>query len=66
MAAGIPTVVYDSDIPNFRRDAFLGTDWDEIERMQGEEMGRLLGGRGVFAFMSIRGLTNMEAGFWGC
>jgi ribose transport system substrate-binding protein len=38
VAAGIPTVVYDSDIPGSNRHAFLGTDWYEIGRMQGEEM----------------------------
>ncbi len=80
VAAGIPTVVYDSDIPNSRRDAFLGTDWYEIGRMQGEEMVRLLGGNrtgaapadrperrpeGKIAYMGILGLTNMEAGFRG-
>ncbi len=65
VAAGIPTVVYDSDIPNSRRDAFLGTDWYEIGRMQGEEMARLLGGKGKVAYMGILGLTNMEAGFRG-
>jgi ribose transport system substrate-binding protein len=65
VAAGIPTVVYDSDIPNSRRDAFLGTDWYEIGRMQGDEMARLLGGRGKIAYMGILGLTNMETGFRG-
>ena len=75
MAAGIPTVVHDSDIPNSRRDAFLGTDWYEIGRMQGEEMVRLLGGNrtsaperrpeGKIAYVGILGLNNMEAGFRG-
>ncbi|HLL95066.1 MAG TPA: substrate-binding domain-containing protein, partial [Spirosoma sp.] len=65
VAAGIPTVVYDSDIPNSRRDAFLGTDWYEIGRMQGEEMARLIGGKGKVAYMGILGLTNMETGFRG-
>ncbi|MCY7359149.1 MAG: substrate-binding domain-containing protein [Rudanella sp.] len=65
VAAGIPTVVYDSDIPNSRRDAFLGTDWYEIGRMQGEEMAHLLGGKGKIAYMGILGLTNMETGFRG-
>lgn len=65
VAAGIPTVVYDSDIPNSRRDAFLGTDWYEIGRMQGEEMVRLLNGKGKIAYMGILGLTNMESGFRG-
>jgi ABC-type sugar transport system substrate-binding protein len=65
VAAGIPTVVYDSDIPNCNRHAFLGTDWYEIGKMQGEEMARLTGGKGKIAYMGILGLTNMEAGFRG-
>jgi ribose transport system substrate-binding protein len=62
---GIPTVVYDSDIRGSRRHAFLGTDWYEIGRMQGEEMVRLTGGKGKIAYMGILGLTNMEQGFQG-
>lgn len=65
VAAGIPTVVYDSDIPNSNRHAFLGTDWYEIGKMQGEEMARLLDGKGKIAYMGILGLTNMESGFQG-
>lgn len=63
--AGIPTVVYDSDIPNSKRHAFLGTDWYQIGQMQGEEMARLIGGKGKVAYMGILGLTNMEDGFRG-
>ncbi len=65
VSAGIPTVVYDSDIPGGKHHAFLGTDWYEIGRMQGEEMVRLLGGKGKVAYMGILGLMNMEAGFRG-
>jgi ABC-type sugar transport system substrate-binding protein len=63
--AGIPTVVYDSDIPASKRHAFLGTDWYEIGRLQGEAMVELIGGKGKIAYMGILGLTNMEAGFKG-
>lgn len=65
VAAGIPTVVYDSDIPGSNRHAFLGTDWYEIGKMQGEEMVKLIGGKGKVAYMGILGLTNMEQGFQG-
>ncbi len=65
VAAGIPTVVYDSDIPGSDRHAFLGTDWYEIGKMQGEEMVKLTGGKGKIAYMGILGLTNMETGFRG-
>lgn len=63
--AGIPTVVYDSDIPQSKRDAFLGTDWYEIGKLQGEAMARLLNGKGKIAYMGIVGMTNMENGFRG-
>jgi ribose transport system substrate-binding protein len=63
--AGIPTVVYDSDIPNANHHAFLGTDWYEIGKMQGEEMVRLINGKGKIAYMGILGMSNMEEGFRG-
>jgi ribose transport system substrate-binding protein len=63
--AGIPTVVYDSDIPNSKRHSFLGTDWYEIGRLQGEAMARLINGTGKVAYMGILGMTNMEEGFRG-
>lgn len=65
VAARIPTVVYDSDIPGSNRHAFLGTDWYEIGKMQGEEMAKLINGKGKVAYMGILGLTNMEQGFRG-
>jgi len=63
--AGIPTVVYDSDVPDSKRHAFLGTDWYQIGVMQGEEMVKLIGGKGKVAYMGILGLVNMEQGFQG-
>jgi len=63
--AGIPTVVYDSNIPNARHHAFLGTDWYEIGKMQGEEMVKLINGKGKIGYMGILGMSNMEAGFQG-
>ncbi len=65
VSAGIPTVIYDSDIPGSNRHAFLGTDWYEIGKMQGEEMANLIGGKGKVAYMGILGLVNMEQGFKG-
>jgi ABC-type sugar transport system substrate-binding protein len=65
VAAGIPTVVYDSDIPNCKRHAFLGSNWYNMGRQQGEAMVKLLNGKGKIAYMGILGLTNMEAGFRG-
>lgn len=64
VAAGIPTVVYDSDIKS-NRNSFLGTDWYEMGRLQGEAMARHTGGRGKVACLGIFGLSNQEAGFRG-
>jgi ABC-type sugar transport system substrate-binding protein len=65
VAAGIPTVVYDSEIPNSDRHAFIGSDWYEMGRLQGERMARLTNGKGKVACMGILGMENMEAGFKG-
>jgi ABC-type sugar transport system substrate-binding protein len=45
VAAGIPTVVYDSEIPNSDRHCFIGSDWYEMGRLQGERMAKIIGGK---------------------
>ncbi|HZF66347.1 MAG TPA: substrate-binding domain-containing protein [Chitinophagaceae bacterium] len=65
VAAGIPTVVYDSEIPNSNRHCFIGSDWYEMGRLQGERMVKIIGGKGKVACMGILGMENMEAGFKG-
>jgi ABC-type sugar transport system substrate-binding protein len=65
VAAGIPTVVYDSEIPNSDRHSFIGSDWYEMGKLQGERMAVLIGGKGKVACMGILGMENMEAGFRG-
>jgi ABC-type sugar transport system substrate-binding protein len=63
--AGIPTVVYDSDIPQSKRHSFLGTDWYEMGTLMGEEMVKLIGGKGKIVYLGILGLKNMEDGYRG-
>ena len=65
VAAGIPTVVYDSEIPNSNSHCFIGSDWYEMGRLQGERMAKLIAGKGKVACMGILGMENMEAGFKG-
>lgn len=65
VAAGIPTVVYDSEIPGSNRHSFIGSDWYEMGRLQGERMAKLINGEGKVACMGILGMENMEAGFRG-
>jgi ribose transport system substrate-binding protein len=63
--AGIPTIIYDSDIPGSNRHCFIGSDWYEMGKLQGERMAKLLKGKGKVACMGILGMENMEAGFKG-
>ena len=63
--AGIPTVVYDSDIPLSKRHAFLGTDWYEMGTLMGKEVVKLIGGKGKIVYLGILGMTNMENGYRG-
>lgn len=63
--AGIPVVVYDGDISNSKRHAFIGTNWYEIGRTRGEEMVGLLGGKGKVAILGLQGMENMEDGYRG-
>jgi len=65
VAAGIPTVVYDSEIPKSNRHCFIGSDWYEMGRLQGERMVTLINGKGKVACLGILGMENMEAGFRG-
>ncbi len=65
VAAGIPTVVYDSEIPNSNRHCFIGSNWYQMGQLQGERMAKLIGGKGKVACMGILGMENMEAGFRG-
>jgi len=65
VAAGIPTVVYDSEIPNSDRHCFIGSDWYEMGKLQGERMVQLINQKGKVACMGILGMENMEAGFRG-
>ncbi len=65
VAAGIPTVVYDSDVPS-NRDCFLGSDWYMMGQKQGEAIGKLAKGKkGKVAVVGILGMSNQEAGFKG-
>lgn len=63
--AGIPTVVYDSEIPS-KRHCFLGSDWFQMGLKQGEAIGKLANGKkGKVACVGILGQSNQEDGFRG-
>lgn len=44
--SGVPVVCVDADVPASKRLSFVGTDWTEVGRRQGEAMVKALGGRG--------------------
>ncbi len=63
--AGIPTIVYDSEIPNSGRHCFIGSDWYEMGKLQGERMAKIINERGKVVCLGFLGMENMEAGFKG-
>ena len=65
VSAGIPTIVYDSEIANSTRHCFIGSDWYEMGQLQGNRMAKLIHGKGRVACLGILGMENMEAGFRG-
>lgn len=63
--AGIPTIVYDSEVKS-KRHCFLGSDWYQMGYKQGEAVGKLSRGRkGKVAAVGILNLSNQQAGFDG-
>jgi len=66
-AAGIPTVIYDSDVDSANRVSYIATDNKEGGRMAARRMGELLGGKGkvgVIGFMPGSASTmEREDGF---
>jgi ribose transport system substrate-binding protein len=57
--AGIPVVCADADSPSSRRFSFIGTGNYNAGYRGGEELARLLGGRGEVALMYIPGWDNL-------
>jgi ABC-type sugar transport system substrate-binding protein len=62
VAAGIPVVCVDGDVPASRRLAFIGTDWYDLGVRQGEAMARALAARGKprGARVALLGLIEQE------
>jgi len=60
MEAGIPVVTWDSDAPESKRIAFYGVDDFESGKIMGEQVGKLLNGKGTVAFITSLGATNLQ------
>ncbi len=57
---GIPVVTWDSDSPNSKRQAFYGMDDYEAGKTIGEELAKLIGGKGKVAILSgVQGAQNL-------
>jgi ribose transport system substrate-binding protein len=64
--AGIPTLCIDADVPGSKRLCFVGTDWYDLGRRQGEAMLNALGGkRGPIAMLGLIEMAIMQAAFAG-
>lgn len=58
--AKVPTVVDDADLPNSKRLAFIGTNWETIGREQAKAIVKRLPNGGKIAMMSIVNADNMQ------
>jgi ribose transport system substrate-binding protein len=58
--AGIPVVTLDSDLPNSKRVAFIGTGNYDAGYLGGKTLGKLLDGKGKVAIMTKVGQSNLE------
>jgi ribose transport system substrate-binding protein len=60
IAAGVPTVTDDADLPESKRLAFVGTDWYDIGVAQAKALIKATGGKGDVATLSIINADNMK------
>jgi ribose transport system substrate-binding protein len=58
--AGIPVVTVDSDLPNSKRVAFVGTGNYDAGFKGGEKLAELVGGKGKVAILTKVGQPNLE------
>ena len=61
--AGIPFICVDTDVPESKRLAFIGTDWAQIGKQQGLAMVELIGGKGKVAAIGQIGNASMIMAF---
>ena len=61
MDQGIPVVTWDSDAPKSKRVAFYGVNDFESGVIMGENLVKLLGGKGNIAVMTTLGADNLES-----
>lgn len=62
---GIPVVTVDSDVPNSKRLAHVGTDWFRMGSAMADQLVGLTGENGKLLFMGNIYLANVQTGFRG-
>lgn len=65
IAAGIPTICVDADVPSSKRLAFVGTNWSELGRKLGEALVDATGGKGQIAMLGLLAQDNMDQAYAG-
>jgi ribose transport system substrate-binding protein len=60
IAAGIPVITFDSDVPDSNRYAYLGTSNEEAGQNAAKYLGQQLGGSGQVAIVSTPGELNLD------
>lgn len=63
--SGIPVVTVDSDVPESKRLAHIGTDWFRMGQAMAETLGERMGGTGQALMLGFTRMANMQAGFKG-
>ncbi|KLU61895.1 D-allose-binding periplasmic protein precursor [Peptococcaceae bacterium CEB3] len=60
VAAGIPVVTLDADLPTSKRIAFIGTGNFNAGVTGGNELAKLIGGKGQVALLTLPGQSNLN------
>lgn len=63
--AGIPTITVETDLPDSKRLAYVGTDWYDLGLRQADALAELIGGEGTVAMLGMVGANSTDSGFWG-
>ena len=62
---GIPVVCVDSDIPDSKRLAYIGTDWYRMGTSMADKLAALISDKGKILLLGMVDIDNMKAGFRG-
>ncbi len=62
---GIPVITVDSDVPNSKRLAHVGTDWFRMGGAMADQIAGLIGNKGKVLVIGNVSLTNLNAGYRG-